>query len=135
VSKGKRNTELVQKLYERLQALDLAAVEAQLDASFVLRATDALPYGGRREGRSAFADSMQGFLECWESPRFDVRGFTCNDESLVVAHIELSALSKAGVAYFTPVIECWTLVDDRVTALDVYYLNPAAALRAIRGGT
>ena len=59
------NVALVRALYQRLLVGDLQAVQSRLDAKFVLRATDSLPYGGRREGVGALVESMQDFLKHW----------------------------------------------------------------------
>jgi ketosteroid isomerase-like protein len=133
VSSRVSNIGLVRELYQQLLAGDLDAVRARLDANFVLRATDSLPYGGRREGADALHESMQAFLQYWRDPRFDVREFTANDDGRVVAQIELSCVSKIGLAFSTTVLESWLLVGGRVRALDVFYLDPDAALRSIHG--
>ena len=127
------NVALVRALYQRLLVGDLEAVQSRLDAKFVLRATDSLPYGGRREGVGALAESMQDFLKHWTEPQFDVREFTANDNGRVVAQIELRCVSKRNVVFSTTVLESWLLDDGLVRTLDVFYLDPSAALRAIHG--
>lgn len=133
MSQRSSSVALVQSLYERLTAGDLEAVQTRLSPHFILRAPDSLPYGGRREGPGALLQSMQAFLQHWKQPQFQVDQFAANDEGLVVAHIQLKVMSHAGVSFATEVIECWTVIDDLITSLDVYYLNPEATLRAIRG--
>ena len=127
------NVALVRALYQRLLVGDLQAVQSRLDAKFVLRTTDSLPYGGRREGVGALGESMRDFLRHWAEPQFDVREFTANDSGRVVAQIELRCVSKGNVVFSTTVLESWLLDDGRVRALDVFYLDPGAALRAIHG--
>ena len=135
MSSSENNIALVRELYRQLSAGDLDAVQSRLHATFVLRATDTLPYGGRREGVNALSESMQEFLRYWTEPQFDVREFTANDAGRVVAQIELKCVSKLSVAFSTTVLESWLLDGGHVRSLDVFYLDPNAALRAIHGGT
>ena len=75
MSSSENNVALVREFYRQLSAGDLDAVQSRLHATFVLRATDSLPYGGRREGVNALGESMQEFLRHWTEPQFDVREF------------------------------------------------------------
>jgi ketosteroid isomerase-like protein len=124
-----RPAEIVGAAYEAFARLDLEALLALVDDDAVLTQDDALPWGGRYEGRDGvvlFLTSLVGTIESTVTPEALFEA----GQQVVQYGRTRGTVRSSGRAFDVPECHVWTVRDGRI--IDVrFFIDSAAMLDAL----
>jgi ketosteroid isomerase-like protein len=117
---------IVQRFSTAVRAGDFDEMGRLLHEDFVARESGGLPYSGDYHGLSGFRELLEKMSAAMT---FDPGPFTSEPlgESAVALRFPLTFTAHAtGKSVTMDLIEVYTLRDDKIVDLDVYYKDPAA---------
>ena len=119
--------DVVKRLYAAVASQDADALEACLHPDVVAIEADALPYGGRYEGKKAFLRLIDALREHWrEFEVAELQGFeqpTATGAATITIFQFRATSRKTGKKIDQRFVEYWELRDDRVTFLQPFYFD------------
>lgn len=114
----------VQKFFDCVKAGDADGALAQLTEDVVVEEMGGIPHSGTFHGPAGFAQILQMFAENYSGFDLDVK--SVNDAGdFIVGRMDLTVTSKNGdVEISMPITEHYTMRDNRICHVDVYYKHP-----------
>ncbi|MFG1709673.1 nuclear transport factor 2 family protein [Nonomuraea sp. M3C6] len=127
------NLEIMRGLYAAFAVRDLETISAAIHPEFVMRQSELLPWGGRRQGPEGFL-AFLGTLLSHLDPALDIEAlYDAGDHVVQVGHSHGTVIAD-GTPYRVPEVHIWQLRDGLITAYQVYVDVPAM-LDALNDGT
>ncbi len=128
------NVEVVERFEAAFVRGDMVEVMSLVDADVGVHEAASLPYPGDHRGHDGFLRLVDTFNRVWEitSP-LDLRFLDAGDENVVVL-VGYDVVARAtGRALRLEMVEVYTVRDDKIVELDIYYRDTAAVAEATGG--
>lgn len=122
-------TELVERMYEALDATDLDAMLAAASPDIVLEQDPGLPWGGRYEGATGIAEFFMKLIGTIDTSVTTETLFAAGDRVIQVGRSR-GTVRANGATYDIPECHVWTLDGDKVTKVE-FFIDSAAMLEAL----
>lgn len=129
--------EVVKRLYAAVAAQDVAALEACLHPDVIAIEADALPYGGRYEGRGAFVRLIEALRDHWsEFEVAELQGFeqlTATGTAVVTIFQFRATSRQTGEKVDQRFVEYWELREGQIIFLQPFYFDTHEVRRILVG--
>jgi uncharacterized protein len=120
------NVETVRRLFEAVEARDLAGTLAVYDPAIVIREGSFLPYGGTHHGHEGATQHARGFLSAWgksqlgDEKRLDAVFLDAGDRVVVLFRLRGLA-AESGRRIDVPVLGTYRVRGGKVVESQMFY--------------
>ncbi|MBI5062591.1 MAG: nuclear transport factor 2 family protein [Desulfatitalea sp.] len=119
---GQSNKEKVLAMFAALAAGDMETMKSYLHPDVIVEEAECLPYSGVYRGPDGYLELVGKVVGTWDDLDLSVIAVLAEGDVVVVVS-ELSAKSKAGVAFTMPMTEVFFFTDGKVSEVRPYYYD------------
>jgi len=131
---SRANVEVVQRFEDAFVRGDMDEVLSLVSPDIVVHEAPSLPYPGDHRGHDWFLKLADAFNSVWEIVSYlDLTFFDADDTRVVVLVAYDVVTRPTGVPLRLRMVEIYTVIDGRITDLEVYYRDTAAIVEATGG--
>lgn len=119
------NVAIVKKMVDAFNAGDVNGALAIMHPDVILNEADSLPYPGITVGHEGFKGFLGKLRALFDVTTHDSRLYGAEDK--VIIRIDITFKSRSsGRSVSMPVVEIYTLTNDKITHIDVFYKDAKA---------
>jgi ketosteroid isomerase-like protein len=117
-----RHRAFCERFYAAMQAGDFTAMDDMLDADFVLREPDGLPYAGTYRGAAGWRALCKSVIAVWADFKIRPLEYPGETDSTLVVRFAISGRSRrTGIPFDSTVLELWRFREGRLCEIHPYY--------------
>jgi len=135
---SQESVNVVRRMFQAIEARDLAGVLAAYDPDVVIHEASSLPYGGEYRGLDGATRHAMGYVQTWgrvqeaADTRLDPTFLDAGDHVVVLWH-QKARSAQQGTEIDLPAVSVYTMRRGKVAESRMFLADTSAALRFLDG--